>query len=285
MCKNLMIAGLDPKKNDLAWKFIFAATPHISAYDKDGVGVATQGKDGIHVERWLNPKDAFTPSSRKPRTKRDVKIAGIFENVFDNRQSYNSQGKPNDFYAILLHTRMATCDIKIENTHPFLSDDGRTALIHNGVVRSSEVKNESSTCDSELILRSYARHYTSENPTTIDKVAKDISGSYACGVLTYTKEGKPVMDIFRNDTSTLVAVHVKELDALVYCTNADIITATCKHLKWTMGTVFRFNSNKLVRLDSVTGLPITDVSFKPAKVVYSNGYSGWKGYVDYGIVE
>lgn len=261
MCKNMMIAGLKTEvaEKDL-WKFLVAAVPFMSANDKDGMGYAAIGKDGLFGERWLNPKDAFNYHTQF--SKRDAEIEKEFQGTLDGTKRYNKFGKISSPYAVLFHSRMATCGVNLDNTHPFVSVDGTTALIHNGVVNSHEVSNLTSTCDSELILNSYMGADVRITPNNIQKIGDQISGSYACGVLTKDSEGRDVLDLFRNDTNMLYAAYVKELEAIVYCTTAEIIRNTCKKLKWKHGSIFKVNAEKLIRIDAKTGKFISQHSFE-----------------------
>lgn len=254
-------------------------SPFMSENDRDGLGYAAQDDKGVFGERWLNPQDAW--KYRTPWSKKDKAIKDAFVNVLDGSPRYNRWGKVNNkFHAVLLHTRMATCAIGLDNTHPFVSKDGQTALVHNGVVRSSTLKNITSTCDSELLLNSYVNNGVKASPAAIQSVAKEIQGSYACGVLTTDADGKPVMDIFRNATSSLYAAFVKELDTIVYCTNIDIVRKACKKLKWRMGSTFKFADNKIIRVDAKTGDLITQHSFTSESYYGTANGSGYYGGYD-----
>ena len=55
--------------------------------------------------------------------------------------------------ALLIHGRYATCDVNVDNTHPFI--DRNHGLIHNGVVSSDTYEPKHSTCDSEILLQAY----------------------------------------------------------------------------------------------------------------------------------
>lgn len=272
ICKNLMIAGIKPAHEAAALEFMFAATPFISENDRDGLGYAAQNEKGVFGERWINPKEAFV--YRTPFSKKDKEIKETFVNVLDGAPRYNKWGKVGkSFHALLLHARMATCAVDIGNTHPFVSEDGKTALIHNGIVRSYTLKNVTSTCDTELLLNSYVGNGVAKDPTAVQAMAKEIQGSYACGVLTVDAEGKQVMDIFRNNTSSLYAAYVKELDAIVYCTNIDIVRKTCRKLKWKVGSTFKFADNKIIRIEAKTGVMLTQHAFT-VDTTYNHGYSG-----------
>ena len=61
--------------------------------------------------------------------------------------------KPSNGGALLIHGRYATCDVNIDNTHPFI--DRNHGLIHNGVVSSDTYEPKNSTCDSEILLQAY----------------------------------------------------------------------------------------------------------------------------------
>ena len=284
MCKVLAVSGIKSNKTNDLWKFIKAVTPFMTPHDKDGVGYAALTREGaLFGERWLNPNDAF--KHRREFTAKDQELLNSFKGALSTTVRYNKFGevRPDDTSAVILHSRMATCDVNIENTHPFVV--GSTALIHNGVIRNtSMLKQLTSTCDSECIINEYCDQGVQENPEAIELVADRLQGYYACAVLTHTPEGRAVMDVFRDDgNATLWACFIKQLDTVVFCTRAEIVKAACKELKWNVLSTLYVEPNKLLRLDANTGEHIANYSFdtsskwvaaaRSAKSSY--GANGW----------
>lgn len=279
ICKNLMIAGIKPElSKKLVWDFLMAISPIMSAHDKDGVGYAAMGREGVWGERWLRPVDAW--KYRKLWTAEDEKAKGAYKGTLEAEPRFNEFGgvDPEQSSAIILHARMATCEKSIVNTHPFVRDG--IALIHNGVINNTtELENLYSTCDSETILNSYVKHDVKNNPDNISKVADEIRGYYACGVLSEGADGKRHLDVFRSSNASLSAYYVKELDAVVFCTRSEMIREACKALKWSYGNTFTFKDDVMIRIDCDTGQPISTHKFFARQTYYnSHGYNGgWKG--------
>jgi len=255
MCKILAIAGIKSSNVTKAWKFVAAVTPYLSANDKDGVGYAAQTRNGLFGERWISPKDAF--KYRKPFLREDQNLLDTFRGSLTGTSRYNSFGTPvenkDEMHAIILHARMATCGVSLDNTHPFVRDN--TALIHNGVIRNTpSLTNITSTCDSECILNEYITQDVPNNPEAIDLVTDPLVGYYACAVLTTDDKGKQYLDLFRDDQmATLYAIYVKELQTVVFCTKPEIIRAALKDLKWKSGSTLRVEPGRMLRVDAVTG--------------------------------
>jgi len=76
-------------------------------------------------------------------------------------ETLNTQEKNIKSYSCIAHTRWATNGgISIENTHPFVSTNGKFALVHNGIINNSDklkkqllkYKTFSSETDSEVIV-------------------------------------------------------------------------------------------------------------------------------------
>lgn len=230
--------------------------------DKDGVGFAAMGQEGLWGERWMEPTEAWTVDSREPLTDKDKELKNKYKGVYQDETKYNDFGlaNPNNTTAVIYHSRAATCEKTLENVHPFVR--GETALIHNGIIRNHDtLKKLYSTCDSEVILNQYVDMDVTNNIEKIKEMAPTLTGSYGCAVLTIDKDKRRIMDIFR-DISSLYMMHVKELDAVVYCTSQDIIKETCKQLGWTYGHSFKIKEDVLIRIDAVTGDLITTTEFK-----------------------
>jgi len=102
---------------------------------------------------------------------------------------------PSNGGFLLIHGRKATCGKSLENTHPMLDGAG-SALIHNGIVRSSTIKNENSTCDSELLIRAMQAND--------EKRLAEITGYFAFGMIQPSDSGW-LLHIAKDDTARLVA--------------------------------------------------------------------------------
>jgi hypothetical protein len=274
MCKVLAVAGIKKENTEKLWDFMVAVTPYMAQNDKDGVGYAAVSKEGIFGERWLFPKDAW--KLRNKFTKKEEEIIKEYNGALKCDQRYNSFGKIGsyeDATAVVLHTRMATCAKGIENTHPFVSADGKTALIHNGVIsNASRLTNLTSTCDSECILNEYKSFDVSNVPEAISLVAGKLEGYFACPVLTIDNNGNQYLDIFKETTARLVATYIPQLDAMVFCTNMDIIKSVCKDLKWKWRSFFTVEAGKMIRLNAVTGSVVGTYEFKADS--YSRRWAG-----------
>ena len=140
----MVITNIKDSTRDKALDFIKEMAPKLSVNNNDGLGYAALDDSGnLFAERWFKNSNAF----KKP-------VSSPFKNLvsFDNIE-YNSEGNVNldKVTAMTLHTRMATCEKNLKNTHPFIKDG--TSVIHNGVIRNPEVyKPMMSTCDSESLL-------------------------------------------------------------------------------------------------------------------------------------
>jgi hypothetical protein len=271
MCKVLAIAGLDPKKlkyiknnNDPGskiWDFMLAVSPFMSQGDKDGLGYAAMGETGLWGERWWHPKDYW--NYREEWTQKDQEILEKSKGSLEAGPRYNVFGDsdPENTFAVLLHARMATCEKSLRNVHPFVRDG--MALIHNGVIRNTpQLKNLTSTCDSETILNAYVDLEVNKDPEKMQSLSDKLRGYYACALLGKDKDGVEYVDIFKDDLASLTATYVKQLDAMVYCTSADIVKAACRKLGWKTSSSFRCKDESFVRLNARTGEVVFKQQFK-----------------------
>ncbi len=261
------MAGIKPDKEKLMWKFLMKSTPYMTNFDKDGVGYAALGSDGLWGERWRYPGEAWLDESRKIYTKEDAEVEDKFKGVVDKDINYNEfassdkAGANRGNFAVIYHSRMATCDKTLENVHPFVRDN--TALIHNGVIRNADqLKLITSTCDSESILNEYVEQDVTNDPDKIQDVAKVLQGYYGCAVLTTDKKGKNYLDIFREGAMIYMS-YIEELGTAVYCTSNDIIKNTCKDLGFHYGHMFKLKENIMIRVDAETGLKVMSRKFTP----------------------
>ncbi len=91
------------------------------------------------------------------------------------------------------HIRWATHGAPTdENSHPHLSNDGKIAIVHNGIIENSEdIKKElleegyhfSSSTDTEVIAVLLEKHYKGDLLDAIKSVRKLLVGSYALGII------------------------------------------------------------------------------------------------------
>lgn len=99
---------------------------------------------------------------------------------------------------IIIHGRTATSPVNLVNTHPFTGtgpDGAEWALVHNGVVSSDTITNESTTCDSELILLTMMRG-------GVPEIASKISGYYAFFAIE-SLSGIATLHVVRDSTAKL----------------------------------------------------------------------------------
>ncbi len=91
------------------------------------------------------------------------------------------------------HTRWATHGAPTDtNAHPHLSNDGRYAVVHNGIIENYAVLREellakgylfSSETDTEVIVHLLELYDSGDLKTTVMKAVSRLEGSYALGVL------------------------------------------------------------------------------------------------------
>lgn len=267
MCKILSVIGINNVPVKRLSEFLRVASTVLSTDDKDGFGYAAVNSSGLFGERWLNNRDAF-----RVRDNTDY-IARIMRELLGTvslPSTYNAFGNTEGFStatSMLLHARKSTNTVNIENTHPFVI--GESALIHNGVVSAASVKNELSTCDSELIAQLYAKHGVGSVPDNIHSVAQDLSGWYACAVLSKTDSGY-IVDIFKDAKADLNYAQIPELgNAHVYSTSRVQLMKICKQLRFKTPHIFDVNHNTFIRFNALTGAVISAVEIKSSAPVIS----------------
>jgi predicted glutamine amidotransferase len=278
MCKLVIMGGIRPKYRDNAEKFVAAIAPIMSEKDTDGLGYASFDPDGnLNGERWHINKEAF--KNRDKFNDIDKLIIKEFRNTLIKDEKYNSFGdidKP--ISAIILHARMATSGKEFQNTHPFV--DSGTALIHNGVIyNDTTLTKKHSTCDSEVILHEYLKEKVNKDIKNFDKVAKTLSGYYALGILSKTKDGLPILDVVKDKKASLYAVHVLELGAIVFATDPTHVYKACKSkkLNFTISSSFQIKDNVIIRMNALTGHVIETATFDDTVDYTSEGYrSRWQ---------
>jgi hypothetical protein len=173
MCKLLILTSHDFTKLD---SIITKAWSVMASTERDGFGAA-----------WVTPsgKIGWVRSS-VPYIRGDLPefVAG-----FGARH-----GEASDGGALIIHGRTATCGVCLNNTHPMV--DGKTALVHNGVVDSGLWDNYKTSCDSELLLLAF-------NSNGMREVARAITGYYAFGHIQAVRRGRSVLTVVRDNRANL----------------------------------------------------------------------------------
>ncbi len=116
------------------------------------------------------------------------------------------------------HTRWATHGIPSDNNaHPHCSNDGKLAVVHNGIIENYlELKEElqekgyrfNSDTDTEVIVHLMESLYEGKIVETLQKVIKRISGSYALGIISSDEPGKMVA--IRKDSPLIIGIGKNE---------------------------------------------------------------------------
>lgn len=212
MCKLFAIVEIENKHN--AETFAKKAVQFVTEHDDDGLGIMRLGENGVHVQRWVEVPLIPTMRSTLDR----------YQNVLELNR--NTEGKRSrDLYALGIHGRWATCEVNIQNTHPFRR--GGSALMHNGVISNHhEFDKPLSTCDSEALLTRYIDAGAKRHPKFLTDALKPIRGYFAA--IVFNDEG--TIDIWRDDRATLFMAHVKGV-GVVIATTADIIIKTARECK------------------------------------------------------
>jgi len=133
----------------------------------DSAGIAVLGKDGIEIG----------------------KVSGRIENLVEKTEG----GKALPGTAGIGHTRWATHGAPTDiNAHPHLSNDGRFAVVHNGIIENYlDLREELKACgyvfvsetDTEVIVHLIERYYAGDIRKAVIKASNRLRGSYALGVI------------------------------------------------------------------------------------------------------
>ena len=255
MCKVAGVNGVNDENREAVWEFMQELGSRISVGNPHGLGYSAVDKNGdIFGEKWLHNADAF----RDPSNMRNLNFYGT--KVKDSYSFFGKKVKRDEARSIILHTRAATCDINIDNVHPFYDnkEDPEVVLIHNGAITNDDTLTKiHSTCDSEVIVHEYLKENCVKDLNNIQKVADSIHGWYTCLVLAKDENGKPFMDIF-SENGRLATYFVKELNCRIYSSVAHDIKETCEFFGYSYTDGFKFLSDSMRRLDIDNG----DILFK-----------------------
>lgn len=162
MCGIVGYVGNDEK----AVEFILEGLSKLEyrGYDSAGLAVVENGK--IFIE----------------------KKSGKLSNLADALESKEHHSKVG-----IGHTRWATHGVPTDvNAHPHLSNDGKVAVVHNGIIENySSIKEDlikkgyifHSDTDTEVIAQLFSELYTGDLVETFYKLKGKIRGTYAFGII------------------------------------------------------------------------------------------------------
>ncbi len=116
------------------------------------------------------------------------------------------------------HTRWATHGVPSDiNSHPHLSQDGRFAVVHNGIIENyAEIKADleskgvvfASDTDSEVIAQLAAYLYNGNMTDTVRAVCERLVGSYAVGII--STEAPDTVYAMRKDNPLVIGLGKNE---------------------------------------------------------------------------
>lgn len=128
-------------------------------------------------------------------------VAGIIDNKIirfrqegriSNLEKEIQKAKPESFIGIG-HTRWATHGSPTkENAHPHISNNGKFAIVHNGIIENAEELKKSflegkiklsSQTDTEIIVQLMGLFYNGDVISAVSETCKELTGSFAFGIL------------------------------------------------------------------------------------------------------
>lgn len=246
MCRIILFSGITDSTREIASRLAKKVTPEMTAQNRDGFGFAAMDlRGGLSTGRWLSPKAAWAENpERSPELREAVRNFGDMLCAEESAFSGRGLAALENFSTLVLHARAATSEKTLSGVHPHISLDGKTALVHNGVVGTENLRLLRSRCDSEGILNEYLMLQIKKHPERIDDLIAKLQGSYACVVLS-AGEG---VDIFKNSATSLNAVFVPALKNFVLATEPGNILKAAKCLRLAAGPVYPLAENRLLRL-------------------------------------
>ncbi len=248
MCKVAGVTKVNDANRTDVWLFMMILGEIMSTSNNDGLGYAAFNKQGkIFGEKWLYNKGAFTDFTRMKSL-----TTGMIRRIY---QAIGDKVERDDAQAIILHTRMATCEKNIQNTHPFVNDvDHPTlAIIHNGVIRNDEMfLKKYSTCDSEVLVHLADEYRVADSLDNLRRFTKDLQGWYTVLGLTTDGEGRMVMDMY-SDGTRLNSYYIPELNTRVFSTSAADIKTAAKECGMTVVEHWEISRNTALRIEVLTG--------------------------------
>ncbi|MDD1772690.1 MAG: glutamine--fructose-6-phosphate transaminase (isomerizing) [Methanomassiliicoccales archaeon] len=168
------------------------------------------------------------------------------------------------------HTRWATCGRPSDrNAHPFMSCDGKLAIVHNGIIENyaalrgrleSNGHRFTSETDTEVIVHLLEDHYKGDLRQALADSIKEIEGTYAIAAI---RDGGQEIAAARKENPMVIGLGVKEnflasdVTALLSYTNKVLYIMDGETLSITPSEVKVFNAE---------GVP---VEREPAVVTWS----------------
>ena len=127
---------------------------------------------------------------------RMIKASGHIANLVEKTRN----GAELPGFSGIGHTRWATHGAPTDvNAHPHMSNDGKFALVHNGIIENYAALREElmgrgfefrSETDTEVIVHLLDMYYNGDLKTAVLRTAARLEGSYALGVLCSDEPGK-----------------------------------------------------------------------------------------------
>lgn len=211
---------------------------------RDAAPVLLQGLERLEYRGYDSAGIAVFHDGAIQVEKVSGRIAGLRE------KTDNGAGAPGD--AGIGHTRWATHGAPTDqNAHPHLSNDGRFAVVHNGIIENYLALRQElmdygyvfhSETDTETIVHLLEHYYNGDVKAAVMKTAARLEGSYALGILCTETPG--VLYAVREASPLILGVGVGENYF------ASDVTALVAHTK----NVIYLEDGELARLtaDSVT---------------------------------
>ena len=166
------------------------------------------------------------------------------------------------------HTRWATHGIPTDqNAHPFLSEYGKFAVVHNGIISNHlslaaflKMRGVSlrSDTDSEVVAHLIDFYYTGDVLAAVCRAARELAGSFALGVISVYEQN--VLYGVRKDSPLLVGKGEKEC---AICSDTSGFSDLCKEF-------YPLQNGEIVRVTS-TEIELFDFFEKPRPITFTTG--------------
>lgn len=190
-------------------------------------------------------------------------VVGKLENGEPKFYLYKKAGKLEKLVGVLPkelsgswgigHTRWATHGmVTDQNAHPFLSNNGKIAVVHNGIIENflplrsalqkEGVKFDSET-DSEVIPNLVAKYYKGNLLETVQAALNNVVGTYALAItcidepnkIVVAKRGGPLV-VGISDSAYYIASDVNAIvgntSRVIYLEDGDVVEVTPQGLKF-----------------------------------------------------
>jgi predicted glutamine amidotransferase len=254
MCKVAGVTKVTDQNRQDVWLFMIILGEYMSRFNNDGLGYAAFDKSGnLFGERWLVNKTAFSDFSM---------VKNLTPVMIDQMYSHFGPVNKDQATSIILHTRMATCEKNIHNTHPFVNniDNPTSVIIHNGVIGNDDMfEKKYSTCDSEVLVHLYDQLKVAKNLENIQGLTEQLIGWYTVLALSKDNQGTPILDVF-TDAPRLHSYYIQEFDTRVYSTSFADIESTAREFGVTLSRYEAVKADTAFRVNCATGEVVQKVS-------------------------